>query len=390
MGSLFSKDIAVLDVGSRLISAIVGVRKGQGIFGIKADVEKQYSGYSEGDWLDESETRSVIVDVLREAIEGAQSNTRNLFVGVPAEFCAVVTKNVGITLDRERKIIDADIDFIFKKGDVFVNDPKYKTINNAAIYYSLNEDDRLYFDVRGLQAYKVDSFVSYCLCERKFIAFIEEIAKTCGFDNVHYICTPWAEGLSLFEKEDRDNTYVLIDIGYLSSHVAIGRGEGLLSLASFSMGSAHIAADMYEYLDVPFDIAERAKDLVDLNLNYAEGAILIEDGNVSIEANNACDIVRARLDMIADIIKQVLSSVNYETPSYAPLFLTGEGIAAIRGAKKYLSEQLVRNVEIVSPKLPGYVKASQSSKTSVLMVAESLSHFSFKDFIKKIFNGGKK
>ena len=84
MGSLFSKDIAVLDVGSRLISAIVGVRKGQGIFGIKADVEKQYSGYSDGEWLDRDETRSVIIDVLREEIEGAQSNTRNLYVGVPA------------------------------------------------------------------------------------------------------------------------------------------------------------------------------------------------------------------------------------------------------------------------------------------------------------------
>ena len=182
----------------------------------------------------------------------------------------------------------------------------------------------------------------------------------------------------------------MVDIGYISSHVAIGRGEGILSLASFSMGGAHIAADMLEYLDVPYEVAERAKDLVDLNLNYAEGAVLIEDGEFSITATEACDIVKARLDMFADIIKKVLSQAKYDTPAYAPIYLTGEGISHIRGAKKYLSEQLVRNIEIVSPKLPGYVKASQASKTSLLIVAESLAKFSFKDFIKRLFNGGKK
>ncbi|MBO4695155.1 MAG: hypothetical protein J5656_04455 [Clostridia bacterium] len=390
MSSLFTKDIAVLDIGSRLISAIVGVKKAQSVFGIKSDVEKQYAGYSDGDWLDKEETRAVCCEVLREAIEGAQSNTTKIYVGVPAEFCAVVTKNIGITLDRERKIIDADIDFLFKKGDVFANDPKYQTINHAAIYYSLNDEDKLYFDVRGLTAQKADAFVSYCLAERKFIKFFDEITKSCGFDEVHYICTPWAECLALFEKEERDNSFIMVDIGYISSHVAIGRGEGILSLASFSMGGAHIAADMLEYLDVPYEVAERAKDLVDLNLNYAEGAVLIEDGEFSITATEACDIVKARLDMFADIIKQVLSQAKYDTPAYAPIYLTGEGISHIRGAKKYLSEQLVRNIEIVSPKLPGYVKASQASKTSLLMVAESLAKFSFKDFIKRLFNGGKK
>ena len=38
MSGLFTKDIVVLDVTSRLISAIVGVKKAQSVFGIKSIV----------------------------------------------------------------------------------------------------------------------------------------------------------------------------------------------------------------------------------------------------------------------------------------------------------------------------------------------------------------
>ena len=48
MGSLFTKDIAVLDVNSRLVTAIVGSKRAQSVFGIKAMAEKQHQGYENG------------------------------------------------------------------------------------------------------------------------------------------------------------------------------------------------------------------------------------------------------------------------------------------------------------------------------------------------------
>ena len=52
MGNIFTKDIAVLDVTSRLISAIVGAKKAQSVFGIKAVAEKACQGYENGEWYD--------------------------------------------------------------------------------------------------------------------------------------------------------------------------------------------------------------------------------------------------------------------------------------------------------------------------------------------------
>ena len=82
---------------------------------------------------------------------------------------------------------------------------------------------------------------------------------------------------------------------------------------------------------------------------------------------------------------QRLTTTKYPTNALASRF-----VASMRGAKKYLSEQLGKNIEIITPKLPGFVKPEDSSKASLLVMADNLSKFDFGAFIKKLFNGGKK
>ncbi len=387
MANIFTKDIAVLDVTSRLISAIVGVKKAQSVFGIKAVVEREHSGYEQGEWFDADDTRSVAISVLKEAMRNAESHTKRIFIGVPAEFTAVVKKDVAITLDRERRIIDADIDFLLKKGDTF-DESKFALINSSPISFSVNTSDKLYRDVRGLVASKVTGTVSYILCEKSFTRFFDEIVASLGFKDVKYISTAWAEGITMFEKEERDDPYVLVDIGYISSSVIIGRGEGVELMRSFSLGGGHISADMCEAMEVSFELAEQARELVDLNLNYREGAVLVADADQTICGADACEVVREKLDLFAEIIYDIIEQSKVKLSAYAPVFLTGEGIASIRGVKKYLSSTIGMNVEIVMPKLPGYAKPCNSSKISLLVVAETLSNSKIGGFFKRVINGG--
>lgn len=389
MGSIFTKDIAVLDVNSRLVSAIVGAKRAQSVFGIKSVVEKQHQGYENGEWFDEQETVQIAKTVLLEAMKEADSRTKRLFIGVPAEFVTVVTKEVSVRLDRERRVIDDDISYLLKKGDDFDHD-KFLTINTSAIYFSVDGEDKIYSDVRDMEATTVEACVSYMLCETSFVKMFDTVATELGFTDVRYVATCWAECMSLLEKEQRDNVYMLIDIGYLSSSVCLAKGDGILDMKSFSMGGAHICADIFEALDVPFEMAEEAKRLVDLNLNYSDEAVLVSDGENAVYAQDACEIAKNRLDVFAEILSDIFKEIEDDAPSYMSVYLTGEGVASMRGAKKYLSEQLGKNIEIITPKLPGFVKPEDSSKASLLVMADNLSKFDFGAFIKKLFNGGKK
>lgn len=389
MGSLFTKDIAVLDVNSRLVTAIVGAKRAQSVFGIKAMAEKQHQGYENGEWFDAKETVELAKSVLIESMKEADSRTKKLFIGVPAEFVAVVTKEVSIRLDRRRRVIDDDIAYLLKKGDDFDSN-EYLTINTSAIYYSLDDEDKIYNDVRDMEAQKVDACVSYMLCEKSFVDMFDEVASSLGFTDVKYVATCWAECMALLEKEQRDNVYMLIDAGYLSSSVCIAKGEGILDMKSFSMGGAHICADIFEALEVPFDMAEEAKRLVDLNLNYSDEAVLVSDGENVVYALDACEIAKSRLDVFVEVLAGIFKDIEDDAPSYMPVYITGEGIATMRGATKYLSEQLGKNIEIITPKLPGFAKPEDCSKASLLVMADNLSRFDFGAFIKKLFNGGKK
>lgn len=344
MGSIFTKDIAVLDVNSRLVSAIVGSKRAQSVFGIKSVVEKQHQGYENGEWFDGKETVQIAKEVLLEAMKSADSRTKRLFIGVPAEFVTVVTKEVSVRLDRQRRVIDDDISYLLKKGDDF-DQSKYLTINTSAIYFAIDGQDKIYSDVRDMDAQQVEACVSYMLCERAFVEMFDTVANELGFTDVRYVATCWAECMAMLEKEQRDNVYMLIDIGYLSSSVSIAKGDGILDMKSFSMGGAHICADIFEALDVPFDMAEEAKRLVDLNLNYSDEAVLVSDGENAVYAQDACEIAKNRLDVFADVIGDILKSVEEDAPSYMPVYLTGEGVASMRGAKKYLSEQLGKTLK---------------------------------------------
>ncbi len=391
MSGLFCKDIAVLDVNSRLISAIVGTRKAQSVFGIKAIAEKQHQGYEKAVWFDLADTVSKVKLVLTEAMKSASSKTKRLFIGVPAEFAAVVTRQVDVSYDKKRHIVDDDIDYLMQKGNSFDVGNQYTTVNMSAIYYMLEGSDRIYGDVRGLEAKGVSALVSYVLASKRYVEIFDEIAGELGFTDVRYISTEWAQCVNLLENEQRDNVYALIDIGYLSSSVCIAKGEGILDMRSFSMGGAHIAADISEYLEVPFDMAEEAKKLVDLNLEYDDEAVLVENSDGEVKASYASEIARGRLDMFGQVINNILGSYGGDLPPYMPIYLTGEGIGAMRGAKKYLSELLGRNIELITPRLPGFVKPDGSSKASLLIMADSLSRTGgVASFFKKLFSGGKK
>ncbi len=388
MTSLFNKDIAVLDIGSHSLSAIVGTKKAQTVFGIKAIAQRLHQGYENAQWYDIADTVTQVKDVLSEAMKAAASRTKRLFIGVPAEFASVVTREVEVNYDKKRLISDDDIDHLLSKGNSFEVGGQYVTVNMSAVYFMLDDGDRIYSDVRGMDAKNVKALISYILASKSYVDVFDGVAEELGFTDVRYISTEWAQCMSLLEQEQRDEVYAIVDIGYLSSSVCVAKGDGILDMKSFSLGGAHISADITEYLGVSFEMAEEAKKLLDLNLDYDDDAVLVSAKDEEVKAAYASELAKERLEMFAQIIGNILSA-HGELPPYAAIYLTGEGIGSMRGAKKYLGELLGRNMELITSKLPGFVKPEDSSKASLLVMADSLSRTTVASFFKRLF-GGKK
>ncbi len=382
-----SGGVVTLNVTSRFMSAKVCVRKASSVYEIKASAKKEHDGFGDLEWFDKVAAEKCAREVLSEVAENTRCSKKRVFVGVPGEFCAVYNRDVSVRLDRERKVVDADIEFLIEKGKAFDTDG-YTIINSAPVSFSLDASDKQYFDVRGMKACRVAATVSYLLCENSFAEMFTEAARKVGFADVRFVAVPWAESITLFEREARSVPLLVADIGYLSSFAVVGVGYGLERLASFSVGRAHIAADIYDRLKVPYDLAERALELVDLNLSYSPTDILVADGvNHAVHAADAAETVRGVLREFSEFVSEVAESRNY--PLRSTVYLTGDGITSIRGADKYISEQTGRPIEICAPRLAGFTRPADSSEAALIIVAEHLRAENFGHQIKRAISGGK-
>ena len=248
-------DVAVLDIGSKKISVMIGNKTPKGVFNVKGFGSCYYSGFSGGKWFNVQDLKSAVGKALHVAEAESGVKAKKLYIGVPSEFIAIVVKEVVLARGRAQRITDADVTELFEQGDTYKNHSRYTTIGNFAIYYTLDDKTRRFVEPRGIEAYKITGLVSYVLCERSFTSLFENIAKDLRLKEVEYVSSIWAEGMSLLSEDKRYRRQLIADVGYITSSVAVVQGDGLVSLTSFSLGGGHVASDIAMMFEVPFSLS---------------------------------------------------------------------------------------------------------------------------------------
>ncbi len=363
-------ETAILDFGSSKITVLIGERGVNDTINVKGFGASKYAGFGNGEWVKPEE----LGEAINKAITAAESNSgikiTHLYVGVPGEFTAVDCREVNVALPKRRKINDNDVLALMDAGDDF-DQSVSEVINIQPIYYNLDNDRRVLQPV-GVISSKLGGVLSYITAEVRFSGFIRKILADMGIASVEYVSSVLAESLLLFDETERDNTAVLIDVGYFTTSVAVIRGDGILSLGSFSLGGAHITGDLAEALGISFTDAENLKRKVVLSINASDNDIYEiggDNGVKTLSASLVNEIVIHRVFVIGKMVEKCLEMCKYETPDYIPYSLTGGGISYIRGAKDVLSQKLGRNVEVVTPRLPQVNKPDMSSSWGLLDMA---------------------
>ena len=113
-----------------------------------------------------------------------------------------------------------------------------------------------------------------------------------------------------------------------------------------------------------------------------------EKGTSPMEINGeqVNEIVRYRLGVIAKMLAKGISSSNTKMPDYAPLYLTGGGIAFLHGVKDELSATLRRPVEIVVPPMPQVGYPDKSSGWGLMDMVLNNIMPEKENFLTKILN----
>ena len=216
-----AQDIAVLDFGSGKIDVLIGERGVNNTICINGMGECDYAGFADGEWFEPDQLGYAIGHAINNAETNSRTKIKRLYVGVPGEFTTVVCRDVSISLTKKRKVTEADVDMLHEQGDVFRNNPDYTVINIGPVYYTLDDDRRLVQPV-GMTSNKLGGHISYVLAENRFIHFVGKILEELGIESIEFVSSVLAEELLLFDDITRDQYVVLIDVGYITTSVAVG------------------------------------------------------------------------------------------------------------------------------------------------------------------------
>lgn len=137
------------------------------------------------------------------------------------------------------------------------------------------------------------------------------------------------------------------------------------------MGGAQITTALSEGLNLPFSLAEQVKrqvlvTLEPTSLDYYE---VVRNGKLEkVSALKANEIAKQEIDDIINSVRAKLDAI-LEVNDYDTLYLTGGGIAYLKGIKCYLEKALKRNIEIITPKQVKFALPDLSSVVSLLDTA---------------------
>lgn len=363
--------VAVLDIGSSKITALVGKREVNSSIKILASSEYEYEGYASGEFVDTASLQGAITSALSDVQKDLGRDIKDIFVGVPAEFAFVYDKLLTKIFPKKTRITPKIVDSLFLDDN---EDNPYLThtiINKSSLFYIVNDENKTN-EPLGMYATKLQARVGYILLDNGFRQIVVSILNGLGIKNFDFISHTLSEAVYLIPEVKRNEGAIFIDCGYISTSVSQVLGDGLKELKSFSLGGGFITADLSKVFEIPFDEAEELKRqaIVTLNPLGVEYYETSSGKKFSIKAVN--EIILNRVDKILSMVGKCLETFAIDLPKYIPIYLTGGGLNYIEGLSDYFRRTLDRPVEFAKPKMLLYSKPDLSSAISLLDMAINL------------------
>lgn len=364
---------AILDISGDLLTLVVQDEKYEGNAPFRKTLN--FSGYKKGEFYEVNELFAKVSTMVQECQNSTFCPISEVWVGVPGEFCTVVTKNYEKSLGLVRKITSADVERFLEDSDSFKDNDEYYTINSSPVYFYIDGGKKTLNPV-GVTTSTMGAFLSYVLCKKSFYEIFQKIGENIGV-KFELTSSVLAEVMYIVPQEERDDGVIFVDSGYMSTSVAYAKGDGMMSLGSFSVGSGHIAGDLMTCMNnmkrIPYLHAKELLSKVNFNIKPSSTDVYTitvngEDINYFIREVNEISIARVR-DIAAHILTAIERS-NVRIRPNAPILLTGAGIPNMIGAKEIVEEVTGRVVRIIMPDYADLAKPQYSSLAALMRVQQ--------------------
>ena len=360
--------IAAIEFGTSKIVTMIAQSGGMDRLDIIGSGTVPYDGYSDGDWNTPGQMIQRVGDSIAAAELEANSKIKEIYVGVPGEYIHVRAcesevdlPDGEVTEDAINAVQDAAADLLHigeEGGLVMHRTPSWFIVDDGKKTMS-----------PGGRGTRLRAMVTFVVADPQFIEDVSEMLGQHDITILGFLSPSLGESLLVLSLDERDRGALLIDVGYLNTELSVVEGDAIVYHAILPRGGGHITADLAMQLRIPMRAAEQIKR------NYVFNPDEFDMDAFSEVYDNAgrrrtypremvSNIVESSFKELSDMIEMTISN---DAAQYlgkrSQVYLTGGGIALMRGAREALAAAIARPVK---------VSAAKSSKLNSPVYASAL------------------
>ena len=370
---MIKDSVAVLDIGTSKVTAIIGENGVNGNFIIRSISEIPCISLFGSEFADETALRSAISQALLNVCKTASVILKEITVSVPSAFLITANREYEKSYPHRKRLREKDVAQYLDEAEEYANlsFDGYCPILKRGMFFNLDGNRRVEKLV-GEKTMTIRGYISYFFAKDNFVSLIGGIMTSMGIKIVNFVPSALAEALLLFEPEERFSFRILLDVGYVTSELSVIYGGGLLYSTAFNVGGGVITAQICEDLNVGIELAERLKRKLNLSAPIdSEGTYELNWGEemFTFSQKKCNDCARVVLDNLIENVDKAIIDSRVKLPRDAVIYLTGGGISFMRGAKEYVFNGIEMPVSIIEPKLVYMSKPNETSKLAILNFA---------------------
>ena len=347
--------IAAIEFGTSKIVTVIAQSGGLDRLDIIGSGTVPYDGYSDGDWNTPGQMIQRVRDSIAAAELEANTKIKEIYVGVPGEYIHVRSAETEVELPDgmvDEAAINAVQDAAADK--LRIGEEGGLVMHRTPSWFMVDDGKKTM--TPGGKGSRLRAMTTFFIADPQFI---EDVSEMIGRQNIAilgFLSCSLGESLLVLSMDDRDRVAVLIDVGYLNTEISVVEGDAIIYHAILPRGGGHITADLATRLRIPMRAAEQIKrgyvfnpDEFDAN-SFSE--VYDESGRrMTFPRENVSKIVEESFAELAGMIDMTLrNDVEPLLGKKSQIFLTGGGIALMRGAREVLAAKINRPIKISAAK----------------------------------------
>ena len=360
--------IAAIEFGTSKIVTMIAQSGGMDRLDIIGSGTVPYDGSSDGDWNTPGQMIQRVGDSIAAAELEANSKIKEIYVGVPGEYIHVLSGETEVELP-EGVVDEAAINAVQDAAaDMLKIGESGGLVMHRTPSWFIVDDGKKTMSPGG-RGTRLRALTTFVIADPQFIEDVSEMLGQHDITILGFLSPSLGESLLVLSLEERDRGALLIDVGYLNTEISVVEGDAIVYHAILPRGGGHITADLAMGLRIPMRAAEQIKrnyvfnpDEFDMD-SFSE--VYDESGRRKTFPRKVVgEIVDQSFKELTDMIDMTISNdAGQLLGKRSQVYLTGGGIALMRGAREALAAAIGRPVKI---------SAAKSSKLNSPVYASAL------------------